>query len=102
MKYCARFHHRGCVLAACDADLLGKSFSEGGLKLVVKKEFYFEKFVSRRKLEELMKTSEILNLVGKRVIEVAAGLGMRGRPLKIAEVPHLQIVKLLNKSHGNA
>lgn len=100
MKYCAKLHHK--VLAACDSDLLGKTFSEGRLKLAVKKDFYFGKRpVSRAELEELMKKAEILNLVGKGVIGVAAGLGMRGRPLKIAGVPHLQILKLV-KSHGCA
>lgn len=102
MKYSAKFHHKGRVLAACDENLLGKTFSEGRLKLSVKKDFYSEKMpVSRAELEEFMKKAEILNLVGKGVIGVAAGLGMRGRPLKIAGVPHLQILKLL-KSHGSA
>lgn len=106
MKYAAKLHqHNNCrVLAACDEELLGKTFSDGKkLKLTVKTEFYSgEKPVSRAELESLMKQAEILNLVGEGVIGVAEGLGMGGSGsavLRIGGVPHLQILKV--KQHGD-
>lgn len=101
MKYAAKFHHNGNVLAACDEDLLGETFSEGKLKLTVKKEFYLEKLVSKTELEALMEKAEILNLVGEGVIGVAKGLGMVedvSAILKIGNVPHLQVLKV---QHNN-
>ncbi len=95
MKYAVKLHHHGRVLAACDEDILGKTFSEGKLRLTVKREFYLEKLVSREELEALMNAAEILNLVGDGVIGVAKGLGMDvDAVLKIGNVPHLQVLKV--------
>ncbi len=102
MKYAAKFHHKGNVLAACDEGLLGKTFSSGKLRLTVKKEFYFDgKLISKEELEGLMEKAEILNLVGEGVIKVAKGLGMVedvNAILKIGNVPHLQVLKV---QHNN-
>ncbi len=99
MKYAAKLHHKGHVLAACDEELLGKTFSSGKLKLTVTKEFYFDgKLVSKEELERLMDAAEILNLVGDGVIQVAKGRGMGiGAVLKIGNVPHVQILKVENQ-----
>lgn len=96
MKYAAKFHHKGNVLAACDEGLLGKTFSSGKFRLTVKKEFYFDgKLISKEELEGLMGGAEILNLVGDGVIGVAKGLGMDvDAVLKIGNVPHVQILKV--------
>lgn len=95
MRYAAKLHHHGRVLAACDEDLLGKTFSEGKLKLTVKRDFYLEKLVSGEELKAMMEKAEILNLVGDGVIGVAKGLGMDvDAVLKIGNVSHLQVLKV--------
>lgn len=99
LKYAAKLHHGGHVLAACDEELLGKTFSEGKFRLTVKKEFYSGKrLVSKEELEGLMEGAEILNLVGEGVIEVAKGLWKDiGGVLKIGGIPHIQILKVITR-----
>lgn len=105
MEYSAKLHPKGHVLAACDEELLGKTFASGKLRMTVKKEFYSDgKPVSKEELEKLMGGAEILNLVGGGVIKVAKGLGMQiGAVLKIGKVPHVQILKVkTNNQNGES
>lgn len=82
------------LLAACDEELLGRSFSEGKIHIDVKREFYGGELVGGEKLEEMMKNSDVMNLVGERAVAVAKKLGYASEKciLKVEKVPHLQIV----------
>lgn len=92
---CLKVHERGGhrVLAACDAELLGKTF--GKIGFFVNPEFYGEPAEDSELIRSL-DSCDIVNLVGKRVIEFAIkrSLASRKQVLKIGEVPHLQIVRL--------
>ncbi len=82
------------LLAACDRELLGKKFVEDELQLEVKKEFYFESYVSERTFINSMKIATIANLVGERVIKIAIREGYidRDNVIRIDGVPHAQMV----------
>jgi len=98
--------HKGsdkeAVIAACDADILGETFSddEKGLCLRISESFYGGNLVSIEKAVEMIQNATNVNLVGKNIIRktVEAGLaspeaiitiGKKGR-----EVPHLLILRL--------
>lgn len=90
------------LLAACDSDLLGKTFKDEmrGLKLEVTKAFYEGKIVTLAEFEAHMKKATIANLIGQKTVKKAIELGLvvESSVLKIGGVPHVQIVKTLSQA----
>ncbi|NJE06325.1 DUF424 domain-containing protein [Thermococcus sp. M36] len=84
------------LLAACDEELLGKTFREGELKLEVKERFYKGNLVEEDALENLLEEATIANLTGERCVSKAIELGYvdRERILYIDGVPHAQMARL--------
>lgn len=82
------------ILAVCDKELLGKKFEEGKLQLDLSSKFYDGKEMQEETLLKLFKSAYIINLVGKRSINIAikAGIIDRERVIKIKNVPHAQVV----------
>jgi hypothetical protein len=100
-KYAVKVYQEGAdiLLAACDAELIDMTFRDKGrgIKIHVSREFYHGDVVGLKRLEELMSCSTILNLVGKRTVNLAKSLGLvdeRG-VIVIGTVPHAQVVHLL-------
>ena len=97
-KACLRvIHQQKCVLvAACDCDLLGKTFREGKLKLEVDKKFYGEDLSTIEEAITAIEKANIANLVGVRVIEAAVKKGIVDRQavIAVAGIPHVQVVKI--------
>ncbi len=83
---------RDIILAACDSELLEKSFHEGKLRITVYSEFYAGVLVDDRGLMEHMRSATILNLVGGRCIEKAieAGWVDPANIITIQGIPHAQ------------
>jgi hypothetical protein len=69
-----------CIVAACDKDLIGKTFEEGQLQLNAKESFYKEEEVSKKEIIELFqnyaKEDATFNLIGKEVIDSALKAGI--------------------------
>ena len=84
------------LLAACDKELLGKTFREGELKLEVKERFYKGQLVGEERLRELLEEATIANLTGERCVSKAIELGYvdPDRVLRIQGVPHAQMARL--------
>jgi len=87
------------LLAACDAELLGKVVRDEtrGIKIDVNLEFYHGEIVGEKDLRRLMKEATILNLVGKRTIRLAMNLGLVDNDgiLIIKGVPHAQVIHIM-------
>jgi len=85
------------VLAACDRDILGMYFEEGDLHIHVRKEFYFESFVSDQTFLNSIKMATIVNLVGKHVVDLAIEHGFidEDNVIWISGIPHAQMVMML-------
>jgi hypothetical protein len=85
------------LLAACDDELLGKSFEEGELQLIVSETFYGGEKVSHEFFIEQLKGATIVNLVGEEVVRIASELGMvdENGVIEIGGVPHAQIAKII-------
>ncbi len=84
------------LLAACDEELLGKTFREGELKLEVKERFYKGELMEENALENLLEEATIANLTGERCVSKAIELGYvdENRVLYIEGVPHAQMARL--------
>ncbi len=82
------------LVAASDADLIGKTFVDGKLTLQVSKIFYGEEIVTVEQLIEKLEISTIANLVGKEVISIAINEKFIKEEgiIRIAGIPHAQMV----------
>ena len=84
------------LAAACDSDLLGKTFRDGKLKLEVDKKFYGEGLSTIEEAMAAIEKADIANLVGAKVVEAAVERGLVDRQavVTIAGIPHVQILKI--------
>lgn len=96
----SKIHRQGkeVLVAASDADLVGRTFEEGEFQLFVAEGFYGgdEDEVSERVLVMALRTCSIANLVGETVVAIAVRCGLvdRANVITIGGVPHAQVVAL--------
>ena len=85
------------VVAACDKDLLNKTFSEGELQLSVSSKFYGEDVKSIEELLEALSYASIANLTGNKVVEAAVSSGYieEGCVLTVSGIKHAQYAVML-------
>lgn len=84
------------LLAICDADILGKTFRDGGIVFEVEEEFYKGVKTSIEEAITLMDHATIVNLVGCGIVEKAVEKGYvhSDAVLKICGTMHAQIIKM--------
>ncbi|VVB99466.1 Uncharacterised protein [uncultured archaeon] len=86
----------GVVVALCDAELVGRVFSEGERTLDLSRhaDFYEGEKVGEQEAIDALRGAEHANITGKKSLAAAkkAGLPVAGA-IKIATVPHLQIYR---------
>ena len=82
------------ILAVCDSDLLGKSYTEGKKQLDLKSSFYKGEETKEKEIEELMKQACMINLVGKKSVDLALKNKYIGKEsvIFIAKIPHVQVL----------
>ncbi|MCI4373850.1 MAG: DUF424 family protein [Thermoplasmata archaeon] len=87
------------VLAACDAELVGRELPIGdaGGKVSVTSHFYGERRVTREELLWALQRATIANLLGARVIRLAEEEGYLepGGTGELGGVPHAEIFAML-------
>lgn len=64
------------MLNICDSDLVGKTISDGKRNLKISQNYYQEKVVDANEAETLLKTSSIINMVGKETVSLSIKLGI--------------------------
>ncbi len=83
------------VVAACDAELVGRQLpiGENGRTVMVSSHFYGERQVSREELLWALERATIANLLGARVLRLAeeAGHVAPGSAGSLGGVPHAEI-----------
>lgn len=89
--YC---HGKEFLVAACDTNLLGKTFSEGDLCLNVSPEFYDGFRGTEDLLKKYLSRATIANLVGEKVVKctLKQGLITKDNILHIQGIPHAQFL----------
>ena len=91
------YHGKDVVVAICDEDLLGKTFTEGAVRIEVSEKFYGGE---KMKIEEAMKIAKkatIANFLGKNSVKYAvrSKLVHKDAVMVIASIPHAQLVKMI-------
>jgi hypothetical protein len=84
------------LVAACDKEVLGKTFSSGKLCLEVSRTFYCRELVGIKELLAALSDASIANLAGDNVVSaaVAGGFIDEKNVLDIGGVKHAQFVVL--------
>ncbi len=87
---------KGLLVACCDEDCMGQIFREGRLKLAPESKFYGSAVVGLTEAVVLMVGADMLNLVGRKVVDAAINNGLvhPDAVITIAGVPHVQVMKL--------
>ncbi|MCD6479095.1 MAG: DUF424 family protein [Candidatus Diapherotrites archaeon] len=85
------------VLAASDADIIGKTLMFGDVEFHVSEAFYKGKKVSESELSKLLDEHNNINLIGEKVVSVALKKGLISERsiIKIQGIPHVQIYRLV-------
>ncbi len=84
--------HNG-VLAACDEELLGKTFQQGEVFLEVKEDFYKGELVGEKEFVDALRKNDNINLVGEKVVSLAKKEKMVAEVKKVEEVPYALIFR---------
>jgi hypothetical protein len=81
----------------CDGELVGRTVSEGKLKVHLSRDFYSGEILDQGEVLRLIRTCAIVNLAGKRVVSLAIAnkVGAREAIREIEGVPFLMIYKFL-------
>lgn len=82
------------ILAVCDSDISGKKFTEGKLEIDLSSNFYSGTETAADEVKKLMKSSYIINLVGKDSLKTARELVAidENNVIFIQGVPHAQVL----------
>lgn len=86
---------RGEVLVAvCDADIVGRTFREGEIKIEVKEDFYGKREVSKEEVKQALMQATIANITGEKAVKFAIELGIidEKNVLRIGDCLHAQMV----------
>jgi hypothetical protein len=95
MMYLSIYRKEGDVLvAACDSDVIGRSFREGAVKIDVSAGFYGDRLMPVAELGKVLASATIANLTGNRVVSHAVEEGFidGGCVLEVSGVKHAQLV----------
>jgi hypothetical protein len=87
---------KGKMVACCDEDLMGRTFREGKLRLSLETGFYGNSLLGLGEAMILLEQADILNLVGRNVIDAAIhnGIVHPQAVISIAGIPHVQVMRL--------
>lgn len=95
MEIYLSIHRRGSdvLVAACDKDVLGRTFSGKGVSITANKEFYCGKLSDAKELERVLSDATMANLLGNGVVSFAVRKGFikEENVLDIGGVKHAQL-----------
>ena len=84
------------MLNICDSDLLGKTLNRDNFSLKISEKYYAEKIVEKEEAKDLLKQSDNINMVGKKIIDLSVGMGIgsAGGVKVIDGIPFLIVFKM--------
>ena len=85
------------MINICDLDLAGKEINKGDLKINISKEYFQDEEINEEEATNLLKSSSMLNLVGKNIVALALELKLaKGNSVKVIDdVPFLMVFSFL-------
>jgi hypothetical protein len=89
-------YQKNLMLNICDIDLLGKNIVQDKLNMNISRSYYGEKIVEHEEAKNLLKSSSIINMVGKNTISLSLelGVGTENGVKMIGGVPFLIVFKI--------
>lgn len=94
--FCYKFHKAksSVILGICDKELVGKKLGDD-LEFIVNEGFYFEKEAENDELDSLFEKCNIVNMVGKKIVEfsIKKKLITKENVIMIGDIPHAQLIK---------
>jgi hypothetical protein len=85
------------MINICDLDLVGKVINKDDFEIKISKAYFQDEEVNEEEAASLLKSSSMLNLVGKNVVSLALGLKLAKQDsVKVVEdVPFLMVFSFL-------
>jgi len=82
------------MVAVCDADILGKKFSDGKRKLNIEENFYKGTLGTLEDGIQAMNGATIVNVLGEKIVTkmIDDGIISEHSVIRICGVPHAQII----------
>ena len=86
-------YEKNTMVNMCDAELIGTDVIDGKLKIHISENYYGKKLVDKDEALYLLKSTSIMNLVGKETISLAIdlGIGSESGVKTISDIPFLII-----------
>lgn len=86
----------GTVVAACDAELIGKTLEGEHCDIVIDESFYGDTPASEEDVLEALQSATNANIIGEKVCRLAVEAGIIDKDLcmEVNGVPHAQIYRL--------
>lgn len=83
------------LLNICDAELVGRTVRKSDLEVNITKSYYGDHIIDEKEAESLLRTSSIINMVGKKTIDLSLklGIGSAKGVKEIEGVPFLIVFK---------
>lgn len=84
------------LVAVCDSDLVGNTYSEGEFKIEVKEDFYGKEEFDAEDVKNALKNATIANITGEKAVKLAIEMGLinKNNVLKIGSCWHAQMVTI--------
>lgn len=84
------------LLAATDAELIGRSLTRGDVEVHITEQFYGSKEADQGELRDLLERCTVANLMGERCVALAAELGFvdEANVVELEDVPHAQVARM--------
>ena len=82
------------LVAACDSELIGRTFCEGELHLHVNEDFFKGQPADEHEVKKALKEATIANLIGERSVScgIDSGVVDENCVIMIGGIPHAQMV----------
>lgn len=86
---------RNRMLNICDAELVGRTLRQSDLEIRITKSYYGDRVVDEREAESLLRNSSIINMAGKKTIDLSIkmGIGSAKGVKEIEGIPFLIVFK---------
>ncbi len=84
------------LVAVCDSELVGNTYSSGEYRIEVKEDFYGNEEVGEEEVVGALKNATIANITGEKAVKLAIKIGIieKENVLKIGNCWHAQMVTL--------
>lgn len=85
------------MINICDLDLVGKEINKDDFTINISKEYFQDEEINEKEAASLLKSSSVLNLVGKNIVALALRLNLaKENSVKVIEdVPFLMVFSFL-------